>query len=116
MDHALVDFVIEILDVDLAEPDTNYLDAEAPQCVNLPCFIGGQKAYNEFHNFFEVGPKTSFRLWLFKHTETHETTDCGKFQMQLEFIVSKPKQANAAVCSELDIPTTFNSERYLGEQ
>ena len=67
-DHALVDFIVEILEVELDEASTNFMDTEIPQCVNNPCFIGGQKAFNEFHNYFEIGPKTAVRLWLFKHT------------------------------------------------
>lgn len=40
-DHALVDFIIEVLEVELEEPETNFMDTEVPQCVNNPCFIGG---------------------------------------------------------------------------
>ena len=104
-DNAMVDFIVEILDYE-ASGDLCVQPSETPVC-DMPCFIGGQKAFNEFHNYFELGPRTLFRLWLFKHSGSassnteyhsskHSVSDCGKFQMQLEFSKAKPKSSSGS--------------------
>lgn len=65
MDHALINFIVEVLAYDVNETD-HVNNTVEPKCEGI-CFIGGQKAYNEYFNLIEIGSKTLIRLWFFKH-------------------------------------------------
>ena len=81
------------------------------------CIVSGQKAYNEFHNIIEMAAKTHFRVWLF---QSEGDGSCANFQLFLEATKMKPNTALAQLgslrCEELDMPTTLNTPRYLGEK
>jgi hypothetical protein len=132
MNQAMVDFIVEVLDFDASSSsDMKHPVGEAPKCLKH-CLVGGQKAYNEFHNIVEVGSKTLLRLWLFKHSSSpdlsssastknnEEQNESGRYQVQIEItranILKKKKAAsNQLRCQELELPNSLNIDRYLGD-
>lgn len=113
-----MNFVIEVLgeDINLAEAKDSKHDGERPLCHGI-CITGGQKAYNEFHNVFEIAAKTHVRLWLFQSSTDGQ---CANFQLQLEakrINLNKYELENLSQlrCEELDLPVSLNTHRYLGE-
>ena len=60
----MIDFVVEILEDDIDYEDVKPNNrADKPLCQKL-CLIGGQKAYNEFHNVFQIAARSWVRVWL----------------------------------------------------
>lgn len=62
----MADFIVEVVALEVKDP-TGFKAGSSPKC-ELMCLVGGQKAYNEFHNKIEVASRSYVRLWLFKHS------------------------------------------------